>query len=74
MIATEGKTIVVVGATGRQGGQVVRHLVRDGWLVRAMTRKPESKKSPGAQGPGRGSGQIHFPFLHRSIRSNSHTL
>jgi uncharacterized protein YbjT (DUF2867 family) len=45
MISTEGKTIVVVGATGRQGGEVVRHLVRDGWRVRAMTRNPESKKA-----------------------------
>ena len=45
MIATDGKRIVVVGATGRQGGQVARHLVRDGWTVSAMTRTPESKKA-----------------------------
>jgi uncharacterized protein YbjT (DUF2867 family) len=45
MISTEGKTIVVLGATGRQGGQVVRHLVNQGWQVRAITRKPESKKA-----------------------------
>ena len=45
MISTEGKTIVVIGATGRQGGQVVRHLLREGWGVRALTRKPESKKA-----------------------------
>ena len=45
MISTEGKTIAVVGATGRQGGQVVRHLLDQGWRVRALTRKPESKKA-----------------------------
>src|SRR5919197_304012 len=45
MISTEGKTIAVVGATGRQGGQVVRHLLHQGWHVRALTRKPQSKKA-----------------------------
>jgi uncharacterized protein YbjT (DUF2867 family) len=45
MISTEGKTIVVIGATGRQGSQVVRHLLPQGWRVRAITRKPESKKA-----------------------------
>ncbi len=45
MISTEGKIIVVVGATGRQGGQVVRHLLKQGWRVRALTRKPEGKKA-----------------------------
>jgi uncharacterized protein YbjT (DUF2867 family) len=45
MISTEGKTIAVVGATGRQGGQVARHLLNQGWRVRALTRTPESKKA-----------------------------
>jgi uncharacterized protein YbjT (DUF2867 family) len=45
MISKDGKTIVVVGATGRQGREVVRHLVRDGWKVKGVTRKPESKKA-----------------------------
>lgn len=45
MISTEGKTIVVVGATGRQGGAVTRHLLKHGWGVRGLTRKPESKKA-----------------------------
>ncbi|HSL29355.1 MAG TPA: NmrA/HSCARG family protein, partial [Anaerolineales bacterium] len=45
MAPTEGKIIVVVGATGRQGGQVVRHLLKQGWRVRGVTRKPESKKA-----------------------------
>jgi hypothetical protein len=45
MISTEGKLIVWLGATGRQGGQVVRHLLNHGWRVRAIARKPESKKA-----------------------------
>ena len=45
MISSEGKTIVVVGATGRQGGQVARHLLSQGWRVVGLTRKPESKKA-----------------------------
>ena len=45
MISTQGKTIAVIGATGRQGGQVARHLRQAGWHVRALTRKPESKKA-----------------------------
>src|SRR5215217_9022612 len=45
MIFTEDKTIAVIGATGRQGGQVVRHLLNHGWQVRGLTRNPESKKA-----------------------------
>ena len=45
MVSKEGKIIVVIGATGRQGGQVVRHLVKEGWQVRAVTRNPDSKKA-----------------------------
>ena len=30
----------MVGATGRQGSAVVRHLLEDGWRVRALTRNP----------------------------------
>ncbi len=36
------RTVAVVGATGRQGGAVARHLLADGWSVRALTRRPES--------------------------------
>jgi uncharacterized protein YbjT (DUF2867 family) len=45
MAAPGGKTIVVAGATGRQGGAVARHLLRDGWRVRALTRRPDGAKA-----------------------------
>lgn len=34
------RTIVVVGASGQQGGAVARRLRRDGWRVQALTRDP----------------------------------
>ena len=38
--------IVVVGATGRQGGSVVDALIRDGqWTVRGLTRNVNSSTS-----------------------------
>jgi uncharacterized protein YbjT (DUF2867 family) len=37
------KTILITGATGKQGGATIRHLVkRGGFKLRAMTRKPDS--------------------------------
>ncbi len=33
--------VAVVGATGRQGSAVVRHLLARGWQVRALTRRPD---------------------------------
>ncbi|MBS2017469.1 MAG: NmrA/HSCARG family protein [Deltaproteobacteria bacterium] len=37
------KTILVTGATGKQGGAVLRHLKGSGFELRALTRKPESE-------------------------------
>ena len=39
------QTILVTGATGRQGGAVVDALQARGYAVRGMTRKPEGKKA-----------------------------
>lgn len=39
-------TILVTGATGRQGGAVAKHLLADGWRVRALVRDPDK---PAAQ-------------------------
>ena len=36
------RTVLVTGATGKQGGAVARQLLARGYHVRAMTRKPES--------------------------------
>jgi uncharacterized protein YbjT (DUF2867 family) len=38
----EAKTVLVTGATGRQGGAVVRHMLPKGWRLRALTRNPAS--------------------------------
>jgi uncharacterized protein YbjT (DUF2867 family) len=40
-----GTKIVVCGATGRQGGAVVRHLLRDGWKVVGLTRDAHTAKA-----------------------------
>ena len=45
MARRQQQIIVVTGATGHQGGAVVRHLLRDGWSVRAVTRTPQSTKA-----------------------------
>ena len=34
------KTVLVAGATGRQGGSVIRHLLPKGWRLRALSRNP----------------------------------
>ncbi|WP_194397594.1 NmrA/HSCARG family protein [Microbacterium atlanticum] len=44
-MSTTGRTIAVLGATGRQGGQVARRLLEEGWTVRALTRSPDGKKA-----------------------------
>jgi uncharacterized protein YbjT (DUF2867 family) len=35
------KTILVTGATGKQGGAVAKHLTSEGWRVRILTRDPK---------------------------------
>lgn len=46
------RLITVTGATGKQGGAAARHLMRQGFRVRAMTRDPESEaaKALGTEG------------------------
>lgn len=51
MSAREG-LIAVAGATGRQGGAVVRHLLADGWRVRALTRDPRKEAARRLEGLG----------------------
>ena len=45
MTVAGGRIIVVTGATGLQGGAVTRHLLKDGWHVRALTRNAASKQA-----------------------------
>lgn len=40
---SDQKVVTVMGATGRQGGAAVRHLLAAGWSVRAVTRNPRGK-------------------------------
>src|SRR5690349_4137273 len=45
-MTTSGRSMIVVtGATGLQGGAVTRHLLKDGWHVRALTRNRASKQA-----------------------------
>jgi uncharacterized protein YbjT (DUF2867 family) len=37
--------ILVVGGTGHQGGAAARHLLKDGWKVRALVRDPDKPAS-----------------------------
>ena len=39
------RVVVVTGATGRQGRAVARRLLSEGWRVRAITRRPESRRA-----------------------------
>lgn len=39
------KTVLVLGATGKQGGSTARHLLERGWSVRAFVRDPNATKA-----------------------------
>jgi uncharacterized protein YbjT (DUF2867 family) len=39
--------VLITGATGRQGASVVRHMLPQGWRLRALTRNPESESAAG---------------------------
>lgn len=46
------KTVLVTGATGRQGGAVVRHMLPKRWRLRALTRDPQSHAAQSLAGDG----------------------
>jgi uncharacterized protein YbjT (DUF2867 family) len=46
------ETILVIGATGNQGGATARRLLADGWQVRALTRNPNGDKAKALAGAG----------------------
>lgn len=39
---TYDKTVLITGATGRQGGAVIRHMLPKGWKLRALTFRADS--------------------------------
>ena len=45
MVENGDRTILVTGATGRQGGAVTRELLRRGYRVRGLTRNPQSVRA-----------------------------
>src|SRR6516162_6613582 len=46
------KTVLVTGATGRQGGAVARNMLAKGWRLRALTRNPNSYAAKQLAGRG----------------------
>lgn len=42
---TEERTILITGATGQQGGAILKHLIGRGFKLRAMTRNPDAEKA-----------------------------
>jgi uncharacterized protein YbjT (DUF2867 family) len=44
-MANADKVVLITGATGRQGGAVIRHMLPKGWKLRALTRKPQSEEA-----------------------------
>jgi uncharacterized protein YbjT (DUF2867 family) len=41
-MSSDDRVILVTGATGKQGGAVAKHLLAQGWRVRALVRDPNS--------------------------------
>jgi uncharacterized protein YbjT (DUF2867 family) len=46
------RIILVTGGTGHQGGAVAKHLLEDGWHVRALVRDPSKTQSRALAGGG----------------------
>jgi uncharacterized protein YbjT (DUF2867 family) len=46
MVMDKSKDIILVtGSTGKQGGAVARHLLKSGYKIKAMTRKPQGDQA-----------------------------
>ena len=67
--------ILVIGATGAQGGSVARHLLADGrWTVRAFVRNPESSAAHVLRDAGVeiAVGDLEFPERLRDAMATCH--
>src|SRR5215472_11347079 len=65
------KLVLVTGATGRQGGAVIRHMLPKGWKLRALTRKTDgaSLQRLASQGIEVVKGDMEDPAsLERAVR------
>lgn len=51
-MAGDNRTVLVLGATGQQGGSVATALTNDGWHVRALVRDPDGDRSRALSGAG----------------------
>ncbi|AZM50650.1 NmrA family protein [Streptomyces sp. WAC 06738] len=69
-----GKTVVVLGATGQQGGSVAAALRADGWGVRAVVRNPsgDRARSLSAAGVETVRGDLRDPESLRAAFSGAH--
>ena len=47
-----GKIVLITGATGRQGGAALRHMLAKGWRLRALTRNPRGLAAQDLQRQG----------------------
>lgn len=52
MAGQNEKTVLVLGSTGNQGGAVARELLKNGFNVMALTRKPDSEKAKALESLG----------------------
>ncbi|MFF9202362.1 NmrA/HSCARG family protein [Streptomyces sp. NPDC014986] len=69
-----GRTVVVLGATGQQGGSVAAALRADGWAVRAVVRDPSGHRarSLSAAGVETVRGDLGDPESLRAAFSGAH--
>jgi uncharacterized protein YbjT (DUF2867 family) len=69
MATDRKKTILVSGATGHQGGAVLRHLLERGFAVRALTRDPDKPGARSLQAPGIEVARGNFDDLQSLMRA-----
>ena len=58
-----GRIVLITGATGRQGGAALRHMLSKGWRLRALTRNPRGRaaRDLGRQGVEVVAGDLEDP-------------